>query len=389
MIASRADAARRAEIRDAARGWRSAGAIDDATLARIEAIHPDERPRMALAWQVLVFVIVTIAANALFFGVAAFLHDDSGAAPWLLFAGLLAAATEFLLRGSGFGDNGSAAATSFWAAVYATVGVGFASPRHGDWQPTLTLALLAATVAFAGAAVRWGYAAEGAISVLSLYLFLGRFPFGRLAWIVAGLVLAAAAWPARERRGLALSFRRAAAAAFALSGLAFYAAVNRYSLEYRLVETLRAQSFRGPAAPPWLLVLSSLATAIVPAVLISWGLSRREMLPLDLGLLFAALSLATLRWYVRIGPLWAVLAAAGAALVLGALWVGRRLRTAPGGEWRGFTARPLYGTRGGGLESAAVVAAFAPDGRAPAPAEHGGMTPGGGGYGGGGASGSF
>ncbi|HYX21942.1 MAG TPA: hypothetical protein VFA98_13950, partial [Thermoanaerobaculia bacterium] len=93
-------------------------------------------------------------------------------------------------------------------------------------------------------------------------------------------------------------------------------------------------------------------------------------------------------FYVHLAPLWILLTAAGGALVLAALGLHRWLRSGRDEERGGFTARPLDGNRRGGLETAAVVAAFAPE-AAPAAREPGGFAPGGGRYGGGGAEGSF
>jgi hypothetical protein len=390
MTPPRVEASRGAEVRAAARGWRASGAIDDATLARIEAAYPEDRHRMAMAWKILVFVIVTIAANALFFAIATMIRDESGPEPWLVFAAVLAAATEMLLHRSRIGENGSAAATSFWAALYATVGVGLGLDHGGGgWEGALTAALLAAAVAFAAAGWRWGYAAEVAIGALAFFLFLARLPGGRWWWILAGLAVAAVAWPGRTRRSLPPPMRGAASAVVVVAMAAIYAAVNRYSVDQHAVETMaRGGSFSTAPASGVFAALSTLATAVLPLALICWGLRRRQTLALDLGIVSAAISLVTLRYYVHLAPLWALLTAAGVVLVVGSLRTGRWLREGPEGERGGFTARPLTERRPG-LETAAIAVAFAPEARpAPAP-EPGGFTPGGGRYGGGGATGEF
>jgi len=385
----RAEASRRAEVRAAARGWYATGAIDEATLGRMEALYPEDRHRMAMAWKVLVFVIVTIAGNALFFAIATMIHDDSGPAPWLVFAGLLATATEMLLHRSGIGENGSAAATSFWAATYATVGVGLALDQGGGgWESALTASLLAGTVAFVAAGWRWGYSAEVAIGAIAFFVFLARLPGGRWWWVVAGLAVAAAAWPARTRRAFPPPMRGAASAVFVVAVAAIYAAVNRYSVDQRAIEAMARGGTTASAPEPIVALLSTLATAFLPLALIVWGIRRRQTLVLDLGIVSAALSLVTLRYYVHIAPLWALLTGAGALLVLGALRVGRWLREAPEGERSGFTARPLSERRPG-LETAAVAAVFSPEARPAQAPEPGGFAPGGGRYGGGGATGDF
>ena len=92
---------------------------------------------------------------------------------------------------------------------------------------------------------------------------------------------------------------------------------------------------------------------------------------------------------MHLAPLWVVLVAAGAALILGALWLNRRLRLAPDGERAGFTAAALSSSgKTGNLTVAAVVAGMAP-GAQPDPARQGDFSGGGGRFGGGGASGEF
>jgi uncharacterized membrane protein YgcG len=111
---------------------------------------------------------------------------------------------------------------------------------------------------------------------------------------------------------------------------------------------------------------------------------------LVLGLAAAALSAATLRYYVHIAPLWAVLAACGAILMGVAIAIQRALRARAGEEWRGWTAAPLYERERGGISPLAALAAHAAAGAHPAPAaERGGLETGGGEYGGGGATGRY
>jgi len=102
----------------------------------------------------------------------------------------------------------------------------------------------------------------------------------------------------------------------------------------------------------------------------------------------AAASAVTLRHYVRVAPLWALLVAVGAVLGALALLLQRWLDGGPSRERRGITARPLF--ERGLVEPAEIVAALAtlaPAAR-PLPPE-GGFKPSGGTFGGGGASESF
>lgn len=391
MRERRAAESRVAEVRQAARAWHRAGAIDAAALTSIEAAYPDERLRLATAWKALIFVIVSIAVNAAFAGLLMLTNAGDGYGYWLAFAAIFAAATELLLGARRIGENGSTAATSFWAAVYAIVASAlfFLDGPSRNAGHAETAALLSAAVVFAAACWHWGFEAYGVFAAVAFFFLLARFPGGRLWWILAGVLLIVAAARALDRAALPPPLRSACAGVLAVSALALYAAFNRYSLDRRLIELVQSGA-NHPAAEPWLAIpmLSTLATAAIPLLFLAWGLHERRMLLLDLGALFAALSLVTLRYYVHLAPLWLLLAAVGAALILAALTLNRRLRRAPGGEWAGFTARPLYSGRSTtGIQTAAVVAAFAPE-AGPAPAD-GGFTPGGGRFGGGGATGSF
>jgi len=256
-------------------------------------------------------------------------------------------------------------------------------------EAALTAALLVAAVAFAAAGWRWGYPAEVAIGAITFFLFLARLPGGRWGWVLAGLVVAAASWPARTRRSLPPPMRGAASAVFVVAVAAIYAAVNRYSVDQHAIEAMaRGASFSPSPASAVLAALSTVATGLVPVALIVGGVRRRQTLVLDLGIVFAALSLVTLRHYVHLAPLWVVLTLAGAALVVLALAVERALRHAPGGEIAGFTADPLFADerRQHALQIVPVVAAFT---AAPGPAAADKGIGAGGRFGGGGADEKF
>ena len=107
------------------------------------------------------------------------------------------------------------------------------------------------------------------------------------------------------------------------------------------------------------------------------------------GIVAAALSLATIRFYVHVAPLWVVLAASGAALAGASLLLERWLKAGREGERHGFTAAPLLdeGRRERLLPVAAALA-LAPEART-LPDEQPGIAGRGGAFGGGGADGSF
>jgi hypothetical protein len=137
------------------------------------------------------------------------------------------------------------------------------------------------------------------------------------------------------------------------------------------------------------MVLSALATVVVPAAVLAWGARSRRTFLLDTGIVLLALSLVTLRHYVHIAPLWAMLILSGGALVGLALAIERALRRAPAGDIAGFTADPLFSDerRQHALQVVPVVAAFT---AAPgAAAQEKDFTGGGGKFGGGGAGEKF
>jgi uncharacterized membrane protein YgcG len=116
---------------------------------------------------------------------------------------------------------------------------------------------------------------------------------------------------------------------------------------------------------------------------------RREPWLLWTGPAMSAASAVTLRHYVHLGPLWAVLAAAGIVLVVLAMVARRVLDSGRNKERRGLTAEPLFGDeRKVRLAELAVsMATLTPEAKPPEPKPS--FEPGGGDFGGGGASDSF
>ena len=124
--------------------------------------------------------------------------------------------------------------------------------------------------------------------------------------------------------------------------------------------------------------------------MLAWGLRSRRTFLIDTGIVLLALSFLTLRHYVHVAPLWAVLTFTGAALVVLALAVDRALRRAREGEIAGFTADPLFSDerRQHVLQVLPVVGAFTPAAARPTAVQND-FTGGGGKFGGGGASENF
>ena len=132
------------------------------------------------------------------------------------------------------------------------------------------------------------------------------------------------------------------------------------------------------AAPVWIalnnldhrageipLLLAWAGSALYPPLLAAWGVRTRDRALIALGIVAAALSLATIRFYAQIAPLWMVLAATGAALAGASLLLERWLRSGTSGERAGFTAAPLYDeSRRERLLPVAAALVSAPEARA-------------------------
>jgi hypothetical protein len=379
------EAERAAEVRSAARDWKQAGAIDEATLAAIEAEYPYSRLELARAWKVLVFVLVSVAIVGVQIGVFGF--DSKGSGRFLVYAAVLAGATE-LLRRSRLSSTGSDAATSFWAVVFLIVGSGVLLDA-GTSREALTATTAVAGVAWAAASWRWGFALYGAFAAFAGFLWLARLlPLYRLGWAVAGAALCALSVRLAERPRLSPSRRRAFKGVFVVSVLALYGAINLYSYDERIVEVVAGWSVGERLWEPEtsVRVAFAVATGVVPILFVLWGVRARRRLVLDTGALLAALSFLTLYHYVRFGSL--PIIAFGLALIGLALWLNRRLTRAPGQEIRGFTASPLLSaeSEAAGPAAALVAAAAAPISM---PHSERDFSPGGGRFGGGGASGTI
>ena len=385
---------RAAEVRAAADGWLSAGAIDKATFDKIGAAFPDPCVTPSFVWRMLtagmVSAIIVCTLGACWIAVRA--KGLGLQVLLLLVAAACLAATEWMEASPRFARRGAAGATSFWAIVLALLAFGLflLDTTRLRFDDGIDLVLAAGCLAWAASAWRWGSWLFAGFSAASLFLFLGRVPQGRILWIVGGAVMTwfAARW--LDAPSLTPAHRRAAAVLVVLGIGTAYAAINVYSLDAHLLEDLRQMVWSRAAPSSALFALSAIGTALFPPVVLLWGIGSRRTLLIDTGIVLLGLSLVTLRHYVHIAPLWVVLTVGGAAVVVIALLIERALRRAPGGEIAGFTADVLFSDerRQRALQIAPVVATFTP----PAPGsltEEKGFAGGGGRFGGGGASEKF
>jgi hypothetical protein len=377
-------AERDGEVRQAARSWSEANVIDGAGLSAIEALYSAVWPRAALLWGVLLFFFVTLFVVGLLVSLG-MAHQAEVTA--FLLAGGLAFAADRLRPSASTVKAAAGGAAAFWSVVCLLIGTGEAM---SSGQRTWTVLLLVGAAAWVVAAWRWGYPAFAGFAAVFFFLLLARFPPGRALWLILGAALAAACAPLLDRPAMAPSHRRGAAAVLVVSLAAVYAEVNLYALDHRVVESVSATRWSAPHSPAAAVrVLAAIATAVFPLFVLGWAIRARRTLLLDAGIISAALSLATLRFYVHIAPLWAILSVAGCGLLFVALGVHRWLERSPMRERGGFTAEPLFEDKERQQTLGALGAlSLSPEARSASP-EQGKFTGGGGSFGGGGTSGTF
>ena len=394
MRAEVARADRQQQVREAARGWLGAGAIDPATCAAIESAYPDDRARLGPVFRILVFVFTIVIVNALFglltLGVA--VAGERAAQVLLGFFGLaLVAATEVQIGPLRRAQGGTEAATA-WLGVCYLLGalvwlIADRARLGGDaWVP---MALVLLVVLFGAAAYRWGYALFAVIAAGGLFLLLARGPAGRLLWLLIPAVVVPLLLRAGDSVRLPPAHRRCCQAV-AVSSLAFlYLAVHLGSWDAGLVERVGAHRNGHPLwATHSLRPFFAVSTALVPVLTIAWGLGSRRRLLINAGLIGLLASMVTLRFYVQVAPLWTVLLLGGGFAIGLALALLRYLDSGRVQQRHGFTAEPLFADSGArsALEVAASVASLSPAAR---PLERSGFEGAGGRFGGGGASGTY
>jgi|RhiMethySRZTD1v2_1073278.scaffolds.fasta_scaffold10493_11 hypothetical protein len=385
---------RAAEVRDAADGWRRAGAIGAPTHEAIKNAYPDPCVTPSAVWRVLTAVMVTAVVLCSFGAFALAIRPREVGLSLLLwlFGGACVVATERLEGSLRLARRGAAGAAAFWGIVLFLGGLGqlLHEIRAISGEDALRLFLLTSALTWAAACWRWGSPLFAGLSVASVFVLLAQVPFGRTLWIVVGAVLVGVAARHLDDGALAPSHRRAAMVVLLVAVAAMYVALNSYSLDQDLLHELRPLAPQRVVPSTVLFAGAAVATALLPLGVLAWGWRSRRPVLLDAGIVLVALSLVTLRYYVHVAPLWAVLLVSGAALVALALAVERALRRVPGGEQAGFTTDALFSDDRGQrvLQVVAVAGTLTPAAAAAASAEKG-FVPGGGASGGAGASDRF
>ena len=392
MRAELARARRRSAVRAAARDWQNAGRLPEGALSAIETLYPDDRVSKPPIWRILVFAFSCVILSTLFaiIGVGVNFSRDTVTPLCLIYGLTLVAATEYQLGALRFDGVGSESATSYLSLSFLIMGsVNLFDGMHSPRTRAAAILFLAAALIGAGW-WRWGYPIYAGAAAVALYFAVSAIsPAPRLAWLGLSLVAGVAAARFQDSASLAPGQRSGLPAVLAVSLCAAYASLNLFSLDKSLIEQARPSGVALMVAFPGVRAVSIAATALFPAAVFAYGFRRRRRLLIDAGLVFAALSLVTLGFYVKLGPLWLVLLEAGAAMALIAAGLGRLLDRGPGRERAGFTADPLFENDESSrlLTAAAVLTTASPVARA---VDAGGsFTGAGGGFGGGGASGDL
>jgi hypothetical protein len=380
MSAAIRDAQRKQAVRETAAAWQKAGAIDEPTRRSIDVLYPDERGRLSPVFRALAGGFSGLAVLG-FLGMV-FLTRPPERPTAILFGLFLVGATEIQIGPLRRSQGGIETVTGLLGILFVTAGI-----VADQGSSTVLLALGTAAALFAVACIRW----EGSLWAIGLSLSVlglsAQTPYPRISWLLVGLLLTAPLLRFGESPMLSPGERGGCRAAAVVLVLAVYASVHLGSFDHHFVEDLHDASPR-PAPDVWFRPWCIAGTALLPVILVLLGVFRRRKLLLNLGVLLAVASLATLRFYVHAVPLWVAMTAAGAAAMGIALLTRRFLDSGPEKEFGGLTAEALFDSSRGhaALE---IVASAALAGK-PRTVDHPPDFKGGGGQsGGGGASDSY
>src|SRR6185437_1137740 len=190
---------RAATVQAAARGWRSAGAIDSPTLARIRETFPDPCLTPTPVWRVLTGgIVAAIVLCALAALVLSFWRSSTLLQVALLAFGVAGLAVADVLEGRPrWARRGVAGALSGLGLALLLLGVTLLAGetlrlRDDDIVDTV---LVTAVLVCGLAAWRWGSPLFTGLAGAALPVGLARLPHPRLLWLAAGAGLVVAAAP--------------------------------------------------------------------------------------------------------------------------------------------------------------------------------------------------
>lgn len=170
-------------MRAAADGWRRAGVIDEATLAKIVSAYPDDRARLRLGFRILVGIAAFVGGQALasLIGMSTLAFDSAWTLLMIVLAVLFTAVTEVQLGRLRRAQAGAEYATAILASASASLALISLFDR-----PSLVQTSVAFAVVFAPAAWRWGYALLAAWAALSVLFAFSQGDLSRGAGLPRG-----------------------------------------------------------------------------------------------------------------------------------------------------------------------------------------------------------
>ncbi|RTQ53524.1 hypothetical protein EJV47_01930 [Hymenobacter gummosus] len=374
-----------------ARRWHRRGLLTAEQLAAVEARFPLDfyRPHLFLRIGLFLFTVLGALASVGFWGMTTQFDFLGTLIPCLLIGAVV---LELVIRRKRLYHSGADNALLYLELLGLVTLIGYVVFEKLDQEPgpgtaSLTVVLLLILALLVLATLRYADVLVAVVAYLCALLLLGNvllaLPFGTLLlpFVLGAASAGAYAWFTRQlRRPDRLYYRRCLAW---LRGLALgtaYLAVNYWAVREGNAALLSGYAPESPQIPlAWLFCL---LTAAIPLLYLVQGLRRPDRTWLWLGLLTAAFSVFTLRYYRSLLPAETAATLAGAFLTALAVWATRYLHPAR----HGLTSAPDEAEdQQLNLESLVVAqtAHSAPD-AAPA-----GVQFGGGHSGGGGATGSY
>src|SRR5712692_4848024 len=177
--AASAAAERVEEVREAARGWRRAGAIDAGTFEEILRRYPESRTIPSVVWRALTGFFVSIVILAAVGFVAVGIRLSNGSAWQILFsffAVVCAVAAEAQEASPRFAMRGGVGAASFWAVVFALTALFiFLEEKHlVSTDDALTIVFAVSALLWAIAGWRFGIPVYAAFAAIGLFAFFAR-----------------------------------------------------------------------------------------------------------------------------------------------------------------------------------------------------------------------
>jgi hypothetical protein len=396
LYAYHPDWPRHEAIQAQATRWHRRGLLTAGQLAAAQARFPLDfyRPHLFLRIGLFLFTTLGALAGLGFVGMMFQFHFLGTLIVSLVLGGVV---LEMAIRGKRLYHSGADNALLYLELLGLVVLVfyglfeaqsGYNSPDPTPGTALLTLALLLTLAVLLLATLRYADRLVAAAAYLNALLLLGNvllmLPLGTLLlpFALGAASAGAYVWFSRQlQQPGRLYYHRCLRLLRGLTLGTAYLAVNYWAVREGNAQLLPGYHYQSPQIP--LAPLFYLLTAGIPVFYLTQGLRRPDRTWLWLGLLTAAFSIFTLRYYRSLLPAETAATLAGAFLTALAVWATRYLHPSR----HGLTSAPDDAEDPQLNLESLVVAQTAPS--APAAVPGGGLQFGGGHSGGGGATGDY